>query len=159
MIKCNSCDFFVSDSLKYSLINNVCPACGAALYKDSEMREISRINVSIKNEAFAQSFDDVIINDISLFIFANYVNIDEPVGDIAQGTSSDSEGEVLASGEMDESSPEEIRNAVREEVLKSGSFDRSEDDDGDEEYKVARLKRLAKSGASGVKNVAVRRVE
>ena len=105
MIKCNSCDFFVSDGLKYSLINNVCPACGAALYKDSEMREISRINVSIKNQAFAQSFDDVIINDISLFIFANYIDSD----DSTQGASSSPD----TSYEEDEAGDEEVNPASK----------------------------------------------
>ena len=156
MLSCRKCDYGIGSDLKYSLINNVCPVCGASLFGDKEMQEIKDIGLRIRTEEFSHSMSDVLIYDISLFVYSKYLR-DEGLEAARFAESASTGEEVLDSSKAEEEyalTESEIREEVRGEYIEELDDDShlgAEDDD----FKVARLKRLAKesmlSGKTGAK--------
>jgi len=187
MLNCNECSFEVNFRLKYSLINNVCPVCGASLLGDKEVQSIKQISSAIRAEHFSDTMSDVLIYDISLFVYSKYLKIEyvaPPVDsldsdDLNDDPEQDEVGAQIEDGReghgdtssyepLDEAgltSSEELRGEVRREALESM---RASDDSGleafsdetkDEDLKVARLKRLAREARLSAKTgVKVTRV-
>ena len=160
MIECRRCKFEVLDGMRYSLVKNCCPSCGQALLGEVYVQRLSFLSDKIKAQSFASGLDSDMIFDMSMFVLSEFfLPKDAPenggsVADEDAATNGDEAGEPAAdSSEAKSESLEDIREQIRDEALDS-SFD------GDEDLKIARLKRLANESKSLRKPGAlVRRVE
>ena len=72
MINCKRCKFEVLSSMRFSLIKNACPSCGAALFGDSQMKRLDLIKGDLLHQEFSQRMDKDLIFDISLFILSKF---------------------------------------------------------------------------------------
>jgi len=149
---CKGCNHEVSSDMRYCLMRNVCPSCGDALFKDSEVQRISLIKSKILGQGFAQEFSEEDVFDISIFILSEFSHEDtvykEEVG--ADNPNSDN------------ASLEDIRAEVVSELGSEAlsELDNNDDDDvlselEDEELRIARLKRIAKETPALKKGGAV----
>lgn len=152
MINCKKCEFEVSNNLKYAIMNNLCPACGNVLFGDSDIQRIGEVTRLLKKQEFSVTMDNILLNDISLFIFNNFLLENESVAD--KSPIDDASADVAI---PDEASEEEL---IREQVrMEAQSVVGDDDEDLDDDLKIARLKRLAKESAlRGNKGVSVKRV-
>lgn len=75
MIQCKSCSFLVNDSMKYAMMNNICPACGHGLFSELDKDFISVLQSKILSEKFSHRLTEGQVYDIAIFIF-NYLNND-----------------------------------------------------------------------------------
>tara|TARA_R110002020_G_scaffold50716_7_gene143269 strand:+ start:61207 stop:61776 length:570 start_codon:yes stop_codon:yes gene_type:complete len=187
MLNCNECSFEVNFRLKYSLINNVCPVCGASLLGDKEVQSIKQISSAIRAEHFSDAMSDVLIYDISLFVYSKYLKIEyvgPPADKVDGGDSNDEVGAQIEDGQdsqegrgdaapyepLDEpgaTAEEDLRAEARREALEAlrasddSGLEAFSDETKDEDLKVARLKRLARearlSAKTGVKVTRVGR--
>ena len=156
MIKCTKCEFEVSGHLKYSIMNNLCPACGYALFSDTDMMRIKELSRTIREEEFSQDMDNVKINDISLFIFNTFIKINEA----KKSLDSDVEFSEEAVSADDSNDKADNLDDLREEVRLEATQELSDIPDEDEDFKIARLKRLARdSNLTNKSSVVVKRVK
>lgn len=148
MIQCNNCGFAVNDSMKFSLMQNTCPSCGAALFSSRDSNLITMLQGKISSERFSSSLTEELVYDVSLFIFNELKHgigkslIDEAL--VNQSSSDGNEKEVQNSEESQ--FVDDIRNEVEKEYEEQIS---QLSDDGDviiedkEIFeKAERLKRL-----------------
>jgi predicted nucleic acid-binding Zn-ribbon protein len=116
MIKCESCGFFVDSSMKFVLMQNVCPSCGHHLFSEKERSDIKTLQYRIAKQEFASDFSDTLTYDLALFI------INEIKNGIGQVYLQDTLAK-MASGlepiniKFDESDMKKIREEVEEENL------------------------------------------
>tara|TARA_B100000131_G_scaffold319922_1_gene366814 strand:- start:686 stop:1198 length:513 start_codon:yes stop_codon:yes gene_type:complete len=158
--------------MKYSLVNNVCPVCGAALLGDTEIQAVKGVGNDIRFEEFSKSLSDILIYDISLFIYSKYLKVTSTKNDVDDGVelaganseesvvdpsgSGDADGDTMRSFEdARDEDLESLRDSVRSEAL-SGQLDDSGLEafsraDEDDDHKVARLKRLAREARLSAK--------
>jgi hypothetical protein len=126
------------------------------LFGDSDMVEIKSISQSILHQEFSDGMGKVLVNDIALFIFNDYVkyNLEDSDRLRQYNEGSDASDGPEAVGEQD--TLEKIREEIRDEVV---PVQYQEEDLESEDKKIARLKRLAKeSGLKGNRGAAVKRV-
>lgn len=152
MINCRQCDFLIKNSMRHSLINNCCPACGAAVLGETHMQRMRMFKQRLLQQEFAQSLSDDLVFDITLFMLLEFSPIKPEKDDASEGTGAD---DAADTGEAAELEYEKIRDEIREEVLS-----RPEESEGDldEDLKIARLKRLAKEGTARRPGASVRRL-
>ena len=161
MINCRQCDFLIKNSMRHSLINNCCPACGAAVLGETHTQRMRMFKQRLLQQEFAQSLSDDLVFDITLFMLLEFSPIKPEKDDASEGTGADdaSEGtgadDAADTEEAAELEYEKIRDEIREEVLS-----RPEESEGDldEDLKIARLKRLAKEGTARRPGASVRRL-
>jgi|TARA_R110001583_G_scaffold16234_28_gene66392 hypothetical protein len=147
-------------------MKNVCPSCGAALYKDSEVQKISLIKTKIMSQEFAQAMSKEDVFDISLFILSEFLDSpDVKASDKISDINETDEGLIHNDLNPDdiEDNFNDIRKEIQAEYGESGQLHLDEDiNDGEsdsEELRIARLKRLAKeSPALNKGGATVRRV-
>ena len=84
MILCKKCGFGVGETMRFALKSNTCPSCGASLFGDKQMQEISSISGMIRAQAFSQSLSDDSIFDVSLFILDNFQSENEDIDEFLQ---------------------------------------------------------------------------
>jgi len=149
MINCRQCDFLIKNSMRHALINNCCPACGAAVLGETHTQRMRMFKQRLLQQEFAQNLSDDLVFDITLFMLLEFSPIKPEKDDDSEDTNTGDTAEVV------EDDYEKIRNEIREEVLS-----RPEDlgEDLDEDLKIARLKRLAKDGAIKRPGASVRRL-
>ena len=149
MINCRQCDFLIKNSMRHALINNCCPACGAAVLGETHTQRMRMFKQRLLQQEFAQNLSDDLVFDITLFMILEFSPIKPEKDDDSEDTNTGDTAEVV------EDDYEKIRNEIREEVLS-----RPEDlgEDLDEDLKIARLKRLAKDGAIKRPGASVRRL-
>ena len=158
MIQCGKCKYIVPSNLKYSIMNNVCPSCGDVLFGDSDMVEIKAISQNILHQEFSDGMNKVLVNDIALFIFNEYVKHNSYSANTESDGDDSSDLSKASSDSSDESVLEKIRDEVRSEILPEHSFS-EELEDEDEDKKIARLKRLARdAGLKSNRGTSVKRV-
>lgn len=166
MIKCKKCRFGVEQSMKFALMKNMCPSCGAALFSQREQTDINAIQNRVINQEFSEKLDETQVYDISLFIFSEMTSgigqvfIQREVEKFSKSTiKEDADVEVAEEG-LGESSGdlESIRREVAQEFgvdridensSQLDDFEESEDASfklpgEDQDDKVRRLKRLAR---------------
>ena len=173
MINCIKCEFLIREDMKYSLMKNACPACGGSLFEDADIDVIKSVNYFLKKQLFTKSMSNVLINDISLFIFLNYIspkdsdsnsehNEEEDATDVMMEDDNQEEGDIVMETVEEYSEEEMDIDEIRRQVSMEYESDESSNmdifEEGDE-GKVDRLRKLAKSGNMGKKQGAkVRRV-
>jgi len=155
MINCRKCSFIVDSGMRHSLVNNCCPACGAALLGDVFSRRLDLFKQRILEQEFSHGLNSDKVFDIALFMLTEFFPVSnegdaEPQGD-AEMPGLDDAGQ---DSDEKESSYEDIRSEVRSEVLS----DLDDSSDVDMDLKVARLKRLAKEKPARNTGPAVRRI-
>jgi len=135
--------------MRHALINNCCPACGAAVLGETHTQRMRMFKQRLLQQEFAQNLSDDLVFDITLFMLLEFSPIKPEKDDDSEDTNTGDTAEVV------EDDYEKIRNEIREEVLS-----RPEDlgEDLDEDLKIARLKRLAKDGAIKRPGASVRRL-
>lgn len=72
MIMCSGCAFNVNETMKFALMNNVCPSCGNALFTEQDSIFIQKITSALKRQKFASKFNAELLYDISLFMFNEF---------------------------------------------------------------------------------------
>jgi len=55
--------------MKFALMKNLCPACGAALLGESEERRIKDLVSKLRQQSFSKDMNDVSRYDCALFVF------------------------------------------------------------------------------------------
>ena len=66
MINCRQCDFLIKNSMRHALINNCCPACGAAVLGETHTQRMRMFKQRLLQQEFAQSLSDDLVFDICL---------------------------------------------------------------------------------------------
>ncbi len=156
MIKCKKCKFSVGQNMKFALMKNICPSCGAPLFTQNEEQDINAIQSRVINQEFAAELTETQVYDVALFFFSELnsglgqIFIQREIAKIPKRTIN-AEGEEVEAAEPDK----ELEN-IREEIAKEVGADRLPDDienaevtfkhrgDEDPDDKVSRLKRLAR---------------
>jgi hypothetical protein len=142
--------------MRHALINNCCPACGAAVLGETHTQRMRMFKQRLLQQEFAQSLSDDLVFDMTLFMLLEFSPIDLDKDNTSDGDSEDTEeGSQGDTSEFREDDYEKIRDEIREEVL-TGAEDL--DEDLDEDLKIARLKRLAKEGNVRRPGASVRRL-
>jgi hypothetical protein len=152
MIACKVCEFEVNNSMRHSLVKNICPACGAALFGDFHMRRLNLLKQKILEQEFSEALDESSLFDICLFILTEFfvskpgiVNTKLDQGnmlDISMDEQGLEEGELIDFSEAEpDQSYDEIRDEIRKEVLADVDEELVE---AEEDLRIARLKRIAK---------------
>ncbi len=124
-MQCANCGFSVPKALKFSIMKNLCPACGTALFTEKDISQIKAYNNKIKSQSFAKDLNDVSAYDCALFLFnevqlalSNFNKediISEPI-EIAEEINEENLKEVA------EKEFEFDKEALKNEVLKEMSF-------------------------------------
>jgi len=149
MINCRQCDFLIKNSMRHALINNCCPACGAAVLGETHTQRMRMFKQRLLQQEFAQSLSSDLVFDITLFMLLEFSPIKSEKDDDSENTSTGDTEQLV------EDDYEKIREEIREEVL---SRPEESGEDLDEDLKIARLKRLAKEGAVKRPGASVRRL-
>jgi hypothetical protein len=149
MINCRQCDFLIKNSMRHALVNNCCPACGAAVLGETHTQRMRMFKKRLLQQEFAQNLSDDLVFDITLFMLLEFSPIKPEKDDDSEGTNTGDTSEFA------EDDYEQIREEIREEVL---SRPEELEEDLDEDLKIARLKRLAKEGAVKRPGASVRRL-
>jgi len=154
MINCRQCDFLIKNSMRHALINNCCPACGAAVLGETHTQRMRMFKQRLLQQEFAQNLSDDLVFDMTLFMLLEFSPIKSEKDDDSENTNTGDTAEFVEDDSA-EDDYEKIRDEIREEVLS-----RSEEleEDLDEDLKIARLKRLAKDGAVKRPGASVRRL-
>jgi len=154
MINCRQCDFLIKNSMRHALINNCCPACGAAVLGETHTQRMRMFKQRLLQQEFAQGLSDDLVFDITLFMLLEFSPIKPEKADDSENMNISDTAEFVEDDGADDDY-EKIRDEIREEVLS-----RSEGLEGDldEDLKIARLKRLAKDGAIKRPGTSVRRL-
>ena len=154
MINCRQCDFLIKNSMRHALINNCCPACGAAVLGETHTQRMRMFKQRLLQQEFAQSLSDDLVFDITLFMLLEFSPIKPEKDDDSENTNTGDTAE-FAEDDSAEDDYEKIRDEIREEVL---SRPEELEEDLDEDLKIARLKRLAKEGVTKRPGASVRRL-
>ena len=154
MINCRQCDFLIKNSMRHALINNCCPACGAAVLGETHTQRMRMFKQRLLQQEFAQSLSDDLVFDITLFMLLEFSPIKPEKDDDSEGANTGDTAEFVEDNSP-EDDYEKIRDEIREEVL---SRPEELEEDLDEDLKIARLKRLAKEGAVKRPGASVRRL-
>jgi hypothetical protein len=149
MINCRQCDFLIKNSMRHALINNCCPACGAAVLGETHTQRMRMFKKRLLQQEFAQSLSDDLVFDVTLFMLLEFSPIKPEKDDDSECTNTGDTAEFV------EDDYEKIRDEIREEVL---SIPEELEEDLDEDLKIARLKRLAKESGVTRPGASVRRL-
>ena len=160
--------------MKYALMNNLCPACGSSLFGAKDIDLIKSVSSRVRSQLFAQSMSDILINDISMFIFKEYLsdsdeeniknNLNTKDSDVDESkvisdNSDDDNQNEDGDSQNSENNLDEIRRQVRSEFLDEESSN-TEPNKEDDDLRLERLKRLARDANSkGKSGTQVRRVK
>ena len=52
MITCGKCNFEISEKMKFAIIKNVCPSCGASILEESSSQELEQLSKLIQKKSF-----------------------------------------------------------------------------------------------------------
>lgn len=155
MIQCNGCGFGVSESMRFALMKNICPSCGAGLFSGKDSSIINMIQVRLKSERFSTGLTENQVYDISLFFFNEIKS-----GFVRQVFSEYNQRKATPSGDDDIVTETEESDDIRKEVEQEYSSELSTllDDDGDVQdedvdSKADRLKRLYQNTVSSNPNL------
>lgn len=69
MIICSNCTFNVLDNMKYSIIKNICPACGKNLLSESDTKTLDKLKRRFAKAKFASLLNEEILHDLSFFVY------------------------------------------------------------------------------------------
>jgi hypothetical protein len=114
MIQCNDCGFAVNETMKFALMQNICPSCGSALFSARDSSLISMIEAKLNSQKFSTSLNEELSYDISLFIFNELSHglgkrlIDEAVSNAKSGAN------ISEDGESEET--DDVRSQIEEEL-------------------------------------------
>jgi hypothetical protein len=140
--------------MRHALINNCCPACGAAVLGETHTQRMRMFKQRLLQQEFAQNLSDDLVFDMTLFMLLEFSPIKSEKDDDSENTNTGDTAEFVEDDSA-EDDYEKIRDEIREEVL---SRPEELGEDLDEDLKIARLKRLAKEGAVKRPGASVRRL-
>lgn len=145
MIQCKECGFSVNELMRFALMKNICPSCGAGLLSGEDSDAISVIQSRLLSQRFASSLTETIIYDLSLFIFNELKN---GFGIGIKPDSTSRSRKAISFSEDDESEEDDDVSDVRREVEREFADQLSNLDEDvapaneDALSKAERLKRL-----------------
>ena len=111
MINCKSCGFKVDNKFKFSILNNSCPVCGGGILEEEKHEMLKYMIETMSNQDFAKKIGQDMISEISSFIFFEFLDVDEPLGEDIAEDQQFYEGEE----ETSKAIPEEL-NVAEEDV-------------------------------------------
>jgi hypothetical protein len=147
MIQCKGCGFSVNELMRFALMKNVCPSCGAGLLSGRDADIISVIQGKLSSQRFSTGLTDAQKYDISLFL---YNELKGSLGKIALELSMQAKKKVVeedsdefSHSEDDEDLGEDI-SSLRREVLAEleTELENVPQRDEDSSSKAERLKKL-----------------
>jgi predicted nucleic acid-binding Zn-ribbon protein len=145
MIQCNKCGFAVNDMMKFALMQNSCPSCGANLFSSRDMSLINSIQGKISSERFSSGFTEETLYDVSLYVF-NEVKYGLGKSLLDEAVASAKSQPTSEEGVEDGPEMEDVRSQVEEEYAEQIAMLNSDGEvvtDGDGVFtKAERLKRL-----------------
>ena len=156
MINCRNCNFAVAQNMRHSLMKNCCPSCGSALLGDVHMSRLNIFRQKLSNQAFSSKLSGEDLFDIALFMLVEFfppTNEAESNKSEADTESGDSES---TKEETSAENYEDIREQIREEMLKEQPT--PDPSALDEDLRIERLKRLAKESPIKQSKTVVRRI-
>jgi hypothetical protein len=164
MIQCKGCGFSVNELMRFALMKNICPSCGAGLLSSKDSNIISYIGSRIASQRFASSLTETQVYDISLFIFNElHDGFGKIVNEIRKKTVATTEefGDEISHSEGEaeyESDESDDLSSIRKQV--AAEFGSDEEDDSEESEmnedalsKAERLKRLHQQRVSSNPNL------
>jgi hypothetical protein len=180
-MKCGKCNFSVPNNMRFCLMRNMCPSCGAALFSDEDANHLAMMQNRIKGQSFSKEFDDVQVFDLALFIYneikSGYgkVLLDEEVKKVTKKSRPDKEADVPYNHEGEEDDADDINEEdvavevkkeveaeIRQQLMKHMKEDLEttyeEEADFDEDDRVSRLKAQARKHNKDLQGASVRRV-
>jgi len=147
MINCNKCKSNVNRNMRHSLKSNECPFCGNYLLNNEDLKACKDISYDLLNAGFKESE----IYDMSIFIYNTYLKESYL---LPSSDKEEVEGESFFEEEVDETS---FSREIEQD--ENANFD-SIPEDEDEDDKVSRLRKLAKSNPIlNKKGASVRRID
>jgi hypothetical protein len=79
-MKCNSCKILISSAFSYSIMSNVCPACGQSIMDEEKSSMLSYILQTMSSQSFSEKVESSLLNEISMFIFSEFIDVDDEDG-------------------------------------------------------------------------------
>jgi predicted RNA-binding Zn-ribbon protein involved in translation (DUF1610 family) len=77
MIKCENCKVEINSSFSYSISSNSCPACGQEIMDHEKSRMLGYIMNTMSEQPFSSKIEKGVLNEISTFIFSEFLDVDE----------------------------------------------------------------------------------
>lgn len=147
-MKCSNCSVEINTKFKYSISKNMCPACGSKLMDEERHSMLNYVISSLSDQDFSKKVDQSIITEISMFIFDEFLDIND-----VEEESYEEEVDKI----------EESKKLVEEYPQDEDLFGSAENLNEDIEEKAARLKARylndqKKLSAGKKTGVSVRRV-
>lgn len=113
MIICSNCTFNVLDNMKYSIVKNICPACGKNLLSENDTRILDKLKRRFAKAKFAAALNEEILHDLSFFVYneikAGFFDEFVVKSDVLEDSVSEPKTEDL----------DKIRQQIKEEVISS----------------------------------------
>lgn len=128
-MKCSNCSVEIDTKFKYSISKNMCPACGSKLMDEEKHSMLNYVISSLSDQDFSKKVDKSIIAEISMFIFDEFLDINDI-----------EEEEKEESYEEEVDKIEESRKLVKEYPQDEDLFGSDQNINEDIEEKAARLK-------------------
>lgn len=161
MITCKKCNFKIEVSMRYALMQNVCPSCGSHLFSEDEAKDLKILRDRVRSQSFSSGFSKEQIMDVAIFVFGEINNgygnkvLQKKSVEMQNGNGSAKDSSVLPS---EEAVTDEDLRKIRENIAKEigagvVEYDHEDDDDiseevdfdsSSEENRIKRLKALAK---------------
>lgn len=94
MIICKNCKIEINSSFSYSISSNSCPACGQEIMDHEKSRMLDYIIGTMSEQPFSSKVDKSTLNEISTFIFSEFLDVDEDeseneIGGVFEGQNDD----------------------------------------------------------------------
>ena len=121
MINCRQCDFLIKNSMRHALINNCCPACGAAVLGETHTQRMRMFKQRLLQQEFAQNLSDDLVFDMTLFMLLEFSPIRAEKKDDPEGTNTGDPSEFVEDDGAEDREAEErsLRQHVRTQLSSS----------------------------------------
>jgi hypothetical protein len=154
MLDCNKCGFHVNGNLKYAISSNTCPSCGNSLLNNEDIRSVEEVRRELINNGFSFSDSDMRLLGIYFTKKIKTLLDENQETSFKEDISEELENDNILTEEYTDFKEEVLREVQQE------AYSQVEEEEGDPEDRVERLRRKAKSNPILKKQgVAVRRVQ
>jgi hypothetical protein len=154
MLDCNKCGFHVNGNLKYAISSNTCPSCGNSLLNNEDIRSVEEVRRELINNGFSFSDSDMRLLGIYFTKKIKTLLDENQETSFKEDISEELENDNILTEEYTDFKEEVLREVQQE------AYSKVEEEEGDPEDRVERLRRKAKSNPILKKQgVAVRRVQ
>ena len=77
MITCKNCKINIDSAFSHSIATNSCPACGEEIMDQEKAGMLAYIMQTMSSQSFSKSIDSKLLNEISTFIFTEFLDVEE----------------------------------------------------------------------------------